>query len=62
MKKDHKALGEIYVRETRTPENHLGITGGEFAAEQERDMKREEEKLRKNPLNERKPESDGNSW
>ena len=56
MKKDDKELGEIYDRNVRSHESHPGITGGEVAAEQERDMNREEEKLRKGALDEKSPE------
>jgi len=61
MKKDDKELGEIYVRDTRTPENELKITGAEFAAEQERNMQLEEERLKKGALNEKPPEATSNS-
>ena len=56
MKKDNKELGEIYVEDIRTPGNQLGITGGEFAAEQERDMKLAEEKSRRGAVDQKPPE------
>jgi len=61
MKRDDKELGEIYGRDVRTHENHHGITGGEFAAEQERNMRLEEEKLRKGALDKKPPDEADNS-
>jgi len=61
MKKDDKELGEIYDRDVRPHENHPGITGGGFAAEQERDMIREEEKFMKDALDEKSPEEESGS-
>jgi len=56
MKKDDKELGEIYGLHVRTHESHPVITGGEFAADQERNMRLEEEKLRKGAVDKKPPE------
>ena len=55
MKKHDKEIGEIYVLSVSNHEIHPSITGGEVAAEQERNMRLEEEKLRKAALDEKPP-------